>query len=128
MFVSAFSTEAPSSTSRWASRNSSDTGGAAFSVTAPSACETDCPAFMELATRSIARGRLLSNIRERAVSDPRIRCRAFVAVAGHDPVHDRPYAEGCGDCDHDDEQGRHVISAGAEMPTRINLLWTNAGR
>ncbi len=65
MFPSAFSTDAPSSTSRCASRNSSSTGGPAFSVTAPSDCATDWPAFIELAISSMARGRPASNMRNR---------------------------------------------------------------
>src|SRR5712692_1354543 len=65
MLLSALSTEAPSPTSRCARRNSSDTGGPAFSVTAPRDCETDWPAFMELAISSMARGRPASNLASR---------------------------------------------------------------
>src|SRR5712692_5893200 len=65
MLLRALSTEAPSSTSRCARRNSSATGGPAFSVTAPRDCETDWPAFMELAISSMARGRPASNLASR---------------------------------------------------------------
>ena len=65
MLVRALSTEAPTSISRRASPNSSDIGGPVFSVTALSDCDTDCPAFIELAMSSIARGRPASNVRRR---------------------------------------------------------------
>src|SRR2546425_13344461 len=56
MLLSALSTDAPSSISRRASANSSETGGAAVSGTALGGWAVACPAFLDVGDTSLRSG------------------------------------------------------------------------